>query len=107
MVTGLAGNTAKLDAQCLVSAAKDQVSSELAGEVVILDIKAGVYHGLDGVGVTVWKLIEDRPRTIAELRDAIVAEYEVDPATCERDLLALVEQMAGHGLIEVRHEAGA
>ena len=81
-------------------AAKDQVSSDLGGEVAILDLKAGVYYGLDAVGARIWSLIQ-KPRTVNEIRDILLEEYEVEPERCERDLLALLQRLADEGIIEV------
>jgi hypothetical protein len=89
-----------------VVAAKNQVSSDLGGEVAILDLKAGVYYGLDAVGARIWSLIQE-PRTVNEIRDILLEEYEVEPERCERDLLALLQKLADEGLIEVKDEASA
>ena len=83
-----------------VVAAKDQVSSDLGGEVAILDLKAGVYYGLDAVGARIWSLIQE-PRTVNEIRNILLEEYEVQPERCERDLLALLQRLADEGIIEV------
>ena len=85
-----------------VVAAKDQVSSDLGGEKAILDLKAGKYYGLDGVGARVWDLIQE-PRAVGDIRNALLEEYEVAPERCEHDLLALLQRLADEGLIEVRH----
>ncbi len=87
-----------------VAAAKDQVSSDLGGEVAILNLKAGTYYGLDDVGARVWSLIQEKPMTVGEVRDIIVSEYEVEPDCCERDLLALFQGLSDEGLIEVGDE---
>ena len=42
----------------------------------------------------------EQPRTVAELRDAVVAEWEVDAPTAERDLLDLLAELADRGLAE-------
>jgi hypothetical protein len=83
-----------------VVAAKDQVSSDLGGEVAILDLKAGVYYGLDAVGARIWSLIQE-PRTVNEILNILLEEYEVEPERCERDLLVLLQRLADEGLIEV------
>jgi hypothetical protein len=85
-----------------VVAAKDQVSSDLGGEVAILDLKAGVYYGLDAVGARIWSFIQE-PRTVNEIRDILLEEYDVEPERCERDLLALLRRLADEGLVEVRN----
>lgn len=94
----------RMDADTRVAAARDQVSVEVEGEAVILSLADGVYYGLDPVGARVWTLLE-QPRTVAELRDAVVAEWEVDAPTAERDLLVLLDALAARGLVEVRPAA--
>jgi Coenzyme PQQ synthesis protein D (PqqD) len=90
-----------LSAQSVVVAAAEQVSCPLGEESAILNLKNSVYYGLDTVGARVWTLLQ-KPRTIGELRDTLLDEYEVEPDRCERDLLGLLEKMRGEGLIEVR-----
>jgi hypothetical protein len=55
---------------------------------------------LDAVGARVWSLIQ-KPRTVGELRDVLVSEYEVEPDLCERDLIELLQGLADEGLVEV------
>ena len=89
----------------IVVAVKDQVSSDLAGEVVILDLRRGMYYGLDAVGARIWALIQE-PRSVEAIRDAILAEYEVEPEPCEHDLLALLGDLASAHLIEINDAPG-
>lgn len=89
----------------IVVASREQVSSDLAGEVVMLNLKNGTYYGLDEVGARVWSLIQE-PRSVAALRDAITDEYDVEPERCEHDLLALLQELEAAGLIEVRDAPG-
>ena len=84
----------------VVVAARDQVSADLEGEAVILNLADGVYYGLDGVGARVWELLST-PRPAAELRDAITAEFEVDAATAWHDLARLLAELAARRLVEI------
>ena len=97
---------ARVSGRSTVVAAKDQVSCDLAGEAAILNLQAGVYYGLDAVGARVWHLLQE-PRTVQDIRDTILMEYEVERDRCERDLLALLQDLAAAGLIEVRDEPAA
>jgi hypothetical protein len=90
----------------IVTQAKDQLSCELGGEAAILNMANGVYYGLDVVGARIWELIKV-PRAVADVRDELVAEYNVDVDRCERDLLMLFERLAAERLVEVQHEAAA
>jgi len=82
---------------------RDQVSCDLAGEAAILNLKNGVYYGLDPVGASIWNRIQ-HPATVASVRDALLQEYDTEPARCERDLLDLLHNLAAEGLIEVSSE---
>lgn len=84
----------------IVVATQEQVSSDLAGEAVILNLKNGMYYGLDAVGARIWTLIQ-QPQSVAALRDTIVAEYDVEAERCERDILTLLTNLAAAQLIEI------
>ncbi len=96
--------TSTVSQRSIVVAAKDQVSSDLGGETAILDLKAGMYYGLDDVGARVWDLIQE-PRNVGDIRDILLEEYDVAPERCERDLLALLQRLADERLIEVQNAA--
>lgn len=93
-----------LSLDSVVVATPEQVSCGLGEESAILNMKNSVYYGMNAVGTRVWNMIGE-PRSIVQLRDALLDEYEVDPARCEQDLLQLLEQMRSEGLIEVRNVA--
>ena len=95
-----------ISTQSVVVAVKDQVSCDLAGEAAILNITTGVYYGLDPVGARIWSLVQEA-RRVSAVQDTIVGEYDVDPARCASDLLALLEKLRAEGLIEVKGSSGS
>lgn len=86
--------------ESVVSVSREQVSTELGGEVAILGLADGVYYGLDPVGAFIWKQLRE-PRTVADLQAAILDEYDVDEQKCREDLLRLLAELQQHGLIQV------
>lgn len=84
-----------------VVATKDQMSADLKGEAVILNCANGVYYGLNEVGNAIWSFVQE-PRAVAEITAKIESEFEVAHDVCERDVLALLGQLADAGLIELR-----
>ena len=92
-----------ISGQSIVVVSKDQVSCDLHGEAAILNLKNGVYFGLDPVGARIWNLIQE-PRTVTGIRDVLLEEYDVTTDACERDLVRLLQELATHGLVEVRDE---
>src|SRR5690349_6593165 len=90
-----------LSSNSIVVASREQVSSDLSGEAVILDLKGGMYYGLNAVGSLIWKLIQE-PRSVGELRDAVMDEYAVESGQCEHDLTTLLRELVSAGLVEVQ-----
>ena len=82
-------------------AVADHAACELGGEAVVLNLDTGVYYGLDTVGTRVWRLFQ-QPRSLGEVRDLIVNEFEVAPERCEADLLAFAAALNAHGLLRSR-----
>ena len=75
-----------------------QVSTSLGDETVILGMRDGTYYGLDAVGSRVWALVAS-PRRVSELVQAITEEFDVSPDRCERDLIALLEELSARELV--------
>jgi hypothetical protein len=84
-----------------IVASSDLLSSEFGSELVLLNLKDGVYYGLDELGLEIWRLIQ-KPISLAAIVEEVVSGYDVEPARCEGDLRALLDDLAKRGLIEIR-----
>jgi hypothetical protein len=84
-----------------VALSADAVIRDLDGEAVVLDLKAGTYFGLNGIGARIWHLIESDGR-LKVVFETLCDEYDAAPADVERDLLALVERLVAAGLGQIR-----
>ncbi len=81
----------------------DVIFNDLQGEVVLLNLKTGIYFGLDPVGTRAWQLVQDHGR-LGSVRDAMLGEYEVSAEDLWKDLQDLVIRLADNGLVEVIDE---
>ena len=86
--------------QSTVSVVKDQTPHNRAGESVILSPKNGIYYTLNPVGVRIWNLIRE-PIRVHKIRDSIMSEFDVESKRCEKELLAILQDMANEGLVKV------
>jgi len=86
-----------------VNAVKDQVSCDLAGESVILNLKNGTYYGLNPMGAWIWNHIQ-QPSIVEDIQSLLLNEFDVEAERGEKDLLALLNDLAKEGLIEVKDE---
>ena len=95
----------KLTKESVLAVSPDQVSADLSSglgkEVVILDLKDGIYYELNEVGAHIWGLIQ-QPNSVQAILDSLLEEYDVSPEQCEADLLALAEDMIRRGLVEIK-----
>ncbi|NJM75617.1 MAG: lasso peptide biosynthesis PqqD family chaperone [Acaryochloridaceae cyanobacterium RU_4_10] len=99
-------SSSSISKNSIVVASPDQVSSDLAGESVILNLKSGTYFGLNEVGSSIWQLIQE-PKAVCDICNAILEEYEVDAQTCESEVQALLEDLLAAQLVEIRDEVGS
>ena len=76
------------------------MAREVGDETVILDLANGTYYGLDPVGARIWQLMAEG-QTLVQVRDVILAEYEVAREDIERDMLALVQALLERQLVSV------
>ena len=63
----------KISIDTSVVVADDVVSCDLDGEAAILNLKDGVYYGLDPIGAKIWNLIQN-PRTLNDVVEKIWEE---------------------------------
>lgn len=87
-----------------VVASGEHVSQDLGDELIILDLRAGIYYGVRDVGARIWTLLQQR-RSVRDIRDQLLVEYNVEPERCASDLLTLLSELARRSLVQVSDAA--
>jgi hypothetical protein len=85
----------------IISASPDHVFGDLNGETILLSSTTNLYYGLDPVGSHIWSLIQ-QPRRMSAICASLVAEFEVNPADCERDATQFIQKMADANLVIIK-----
>ncbi|MFA6009451.1 MAG: lasso peptide biosynthesis PqqD family chaperone [Desulfobacteraceae bacterium] len=85
----------------IISQNKDIVASDIDDEKVMMSMEKGYYYGLDSIGRSVWDLIE-KPMAVSDLINALLLQFDVDRKTCERDVLAFLEELNADGIVQVQ-----
>ncbi|MFZ2956569.1 MAG: lasso peptide biosynthesis PqqD family chaperone [Candidatus Ozemobacteraceae bacterium] len=78
----------------------DLVTSDLDGEVVMMNVETGKYYNLGKVGGKIWALLE-KEITFTRLIDALMDKYDVERAKCESETTAFLQMLAKQRLILV------
>ena len=87
--------------EVLVQRRSGLIQAEVDDELVALHIDQGACYGFNPTATRIWSMIET-PRRSTELRDALLRDYDVEPAACERQLMALLGQLEQDGLVELK-----
>lgn len=74
------------------------IVASIDGELVMLSVEKGQYFGIEGVGTRIWELLES-PKTEDSIIESIIEEFEVDEATCRRDVVEFLDRMLEMELI--------
>ena len=83
-----------------VRVAPDVLFRMVSDEAILVNLNTEVYLGLNPVGARMWSALTDAP-SIDVAYQALLSEYEVEPARLRADLEELLGQLLGQKLIEV------
>lgn len=83
-----------------VEFSEDVIAQQVGEEMVLLDLEAGVYYGLDPVGRRIWELLTEH-RRLRVVFETMAEEYDVTPEVLQQDLLQLVQELQARGLTQV------
>lgn len=89
-----------LDSRTVITARPDQISSTLDEETIVLQLKSGTYYGLNKIGTRIWNYIQS-PKSVGEVRETLLSEYEIEIEKCDQELQNLLEQLYSEGLIQI------
>ena len=74
------------------------LEAELGDELMALDADGGNCFGFNPVATQVWRLLET-PKSFKELKQTLLAQYEVGSEQCGEELQVLLDDLLGKGLL--------
>lgn len=90
-----------------VAARGDILSCDVGDDgAVLLDPREGVYLGVEGPGALLWATLAQGPASVAELCDAVAADYEISAEACADDVRAFVDDLLRRDLVTLLPEDG-
>lgn len=76
------------------------ISSIVNDEVILMDIKTGIYIVLKTAANTIWDILV-KPVTVSALIAQILAEYEVSEEDATTDTMDFLKQLLEQGMINI------
>jgi hypothetical protein len=93
----------KLTLENVVVQAEGNIVSDMDGEKVMLNVSKGKYFNLGDVGGVIWDALS-APRSIRNLVQILMVEYNVEQSVCEEHVLSFLENLLENELIDVGQE---
>lgn len=79
---------------------RNLMGGEMGNETVMMDMDTGDYLGLNEVGTSIWKHIE-QPISFEALCEKLMQEYDVDADTCARETQAYLLKLAQENMVNL------
>lgn len=94
-------NNKLLSLDSIVFQKEDVDVTELNGEKVMMNLDKGKYFMLNETGSVIWDAINE-PKSISEIIESIINEYDIDKETCESKVLEYLEKLNHEELIFIK-----
>lgn len=75
-------------------------TTDLNGEIVMMDLEKGRYFSLNGVGSRIWEIIE-KPIEVNKLVESLLEEYDVNRSECEENVLEFLGKLNDANIVFV------
>lgn len=79
---------------------KNILAQPLQDHIVMLNIDSGKYFSLNQVATAIWDLLEE-PRSIDEICEKLVLEFEVNTENCVKEIEDYLKKMEKLKLVEI------
>lgn len=76
------------------------VHAEVDGDLLVLNPTTSEFVTFNEVGEAIWLAIGPQTRDVAEVADAVVAEFDVDPAHGQAKVAEFIDEAIRVGLLE-------
>ena len=80
--------------------ADDLLTTSVDGDLIGMSIDRGVCYGFNSVATRSWELLAE-PHSLDSLCARLVAEFDVDEATCREQMGAFLDELRREGLIRI------
>lgn len=87
-----------MDLQRKVVRTAEILSSSVHEELVMFDVEAGKYYGLNEMAATIWRILET-PITVESICEGLLEAFDVSPEQCRKEVLVFLSKLERKGLI--------
>ena len=82
----------------IIARNEEIMASDMDNEIVMMNIETGKYYNLGKTGSAIWGVLE-KPMSVGELIEKLVALYDISREQCEKDTLPFLTKLVENALI--------
>ena len=82
----------------VVSHRTDIDTTDLNGDIVMMDLEKGKYFSLNGVGSRIWNLVGE-PVEVSKVIDSLLEEYDIGRDECEKNVLEFLSKLESEQIL--------
>ena len=90
---------ANLTLDTIIVRRSDLLDGELDEDLVLMSIENGAYYGLNAMGKCIWQAMAT-PTSVQALCQQLQQQFEVEPGTCEQEVMAYLKDMLAEQLVQ-------
>ena len=79
---------------------EDIFTGQIDDDLVMVSINTGSYFVLNLTAQRIWELLKS-PLSVAEICAKLMQEYEIDPLTCQAEVIGFVERLRDKQVVKV------
>jgi hypothetical protein len=92
------GKQSNLSPSTVVIQSSNLLDCELDEDLVLMSIENEAYYGMNGIGKRIWWAMTT-PISVQSLCEQLQQQFEVDPLTCEQEVINYLNRLLVEGLI--------
>ncbi len=92
--------TQQITLNTIISHSEDMLATDLDTEIIIMHVDTGQYINLKDVGSDIWRQISE-PKAVSDIIKTLIDEYDVTAETCEKEVMAYLDELASTDLIKI------
>jgi hypothetical protein len=84
---------------------EEPVSAVVAGEIVLLSVRAGAYFGLNKIGGEIWEILKG-PASVKQIYQSLSQQYDVETAVLKLDVDPFLQALVDSKLVRLERTNG-
>jgi len=89
----------QISLESVITKKTELLTSEIDGEIVMMNIETGRYISMNAVGSEIWKIIDKKSVTLGSICSELASIFNVEESVCKKETLTFCSQLLKQNLV--------